>query len=466
MSDSYSEFLEKKAIVHVPTGITKKAKIPKRLFPFQGACTELAIRRGRSGLFESTGLGKSGQEIVFADNVERHTKKPVIIFTPLAVAQQMIEEGNALGIQLEIASGDEDIRERGIYIINYQKLHKIDPGKFSGVVLDEASCLKGYDRSTARRLIEMFAKTPFRLVATATPAPNDTGELGAYAEFLGVMSMSEMLSTFFVHDSGETQKWRLKGHAEHDFWRWLASWCVCIQKPSDIGFDDDGYILPKLHIKEHIAEAGLIREGELFAFTASTLQERRGARRDSISHRVVRAKELVDARPGEQWVIWCGLNQEQDEIARVLGDSCVSIQGSTSDDDKILLHEKWKRGEVKVLVTKVALFGFGLNWQHCRNMIFLGLSDSFEAFYQAVRRCWRFGQKNEVYAHVVISDSEGAVMANIKRKERDAENMQAALVEHMADITKKEISGVGRTMIDYVPRVHMQIPEWLVEETV
>lgn len=782
MTDQYAAFLEKKALVHISTGLTGKIDIHSRLFPFQGDLTTWALRKGRAALFEATGLGKSIQQLEWARHVEAHTERPVLILAPLSVAHQTRGEAiKHLGIEPQVVATDSEVKDRGIFITNYQKLHKFDVSRFGGVVLDEcfapntevdviengiylkkeirhirahesipnvfgvdtvksvhrrpikravkvtfggqsiiasenhpfltdhgwiaaknlsretmrlvetseavrlvwrgvqpeisgsqrergeilreillsemanastgdcgessqpgsgceagkispemakvgtpegisgnregqsaqsdvksigsiqgepdikghepetfrswwkrgrddqvaisalggatewmgervclvtgktnsrlsdllqnglgesaienlnrsgwelpssysqtregseerfeagrvwmddveilesghpeleqfrdadgniyfydigatrhpsytingclvhnSSILKSLDGATAAALIEGFSKTPFRLVCTATPSPNDVTEIGSYAQFLGVMTMSEMLSTFFIHDGGETQKWRLKGHAEKEFWKWMASWAACIAKPSDLGYSNEGYDLPKLHMHEHIVEGGMIAEGELFTFEARTLNERRGARRDSMDARTKRAAELINGDP-DQWVIWCGLNAEGDALRRAIH-GAVEVSGADSDEFKESVIRDFLSGKIRRIISKCVIFGYGLNIQCCKKTLFFGVSDSYEQFHQAIRRFWRYGQKEEVHAHIIISDSEGAVLKNIKKKELQAVAMQENLVSHMADLTKKELHGTTRNVLVYNPQIPMQLPMWI-----
>lgn len=460
MSEEYQKFLEAKAIRHVATGIEKPVKIHKSLFPFQRDIVQWALKRGRASVFAGTGLGKTAMQCECARHIEAFTKKPVLILAPLAVSTQTVAEAKKiLGMDVKFVAKQSQVESRGVFITNYQKLAHFDPLVFDGVLLDESSCIKSEDAKFRMQLMEYFAHAPFRMAFTASPSPNDHSEIGNHAEFMGSMSMSEMISTFFVHDGGETQKWRLKGHAETDFWRWMASWSVCILKPSDLGYDDDRYNLPKLNVFEHIVEANMIREGEMFAFNAHTMQERRQARRGSLNIRVDRAAELANGND-EQWGIWCNLNDESAAITKAIP-GAVEVKGGDKDEHKEKSMIDFANGKIRVVVSKPSICGFGMNFQSCHNTMFVGLSDSFEQYYQAVRRFWRFGQKHEVNAHIIISDSEGAVLDNIKRKEKDAESMQRNLILHMADITKKELGGTARTTLSYVPSMPMKLPPFL-----
>jgi hypothetical protein len=352
-----------------------------------------------------------------------------------------------------------DESESRIFITNYEKLHKFKPDVFAGVVLDESSILKAYDGTTRKLITDSFRKTPFRLACTATPAPNDYMELGNHAEFLGVMTREEMLSMFFTHDGGETSKWRLKGHAQGDFWRWLCSWALNLRRPSDLGYSDEGFILPPLNLIEHIVETNQPMEGFLFPMPANTLKERRDARRASLTDRVKLAAELANSH-SRRVIAWCNLNSESEALASAI-DGAIEITGADSEEHKVSAMRGFIDGRHRVLVSKPSMFGFGVNLQCCCDEIFVGLSDSWEQFYQAVRRCWRFGQRSPVDAHVVISNLEGAVLANLKRKESDAARMAEEMTRHMSSISFEEIRGVRRETTAYQPSKSVSIPQWL-----
>lgn len=458
---SYERFLSEKSIVAEPAGIPDAKVTSEGLLLFARACCEWALKRGRAALFEGTGLTKTAQQCEWARQVEGEIKKPVLIVAPLAVSHQTIVEAQVrLGVEIQFAESNSIVSDRGIYITNYQKLHRFTASLFGGVVWDESSCIKHQDAKTRQVLLDMFGMTPFRLACTATPAPNDYMELGSHAEVLGIMKATEMLSTFFVHDGGETQKWKLKSHAQNSFWKWLASWSICITHPEDIGFQQPGFDLPPLKIHEHIVDCDAKPlSGELFALPARTLAERRVARRETIGERVDKCLELVNSCPDEQWLVWCNLNAEAEQIAKE--GNFVNITGSDEDAAKESRMLRFASGEIKRLVTKPSLAGFGLNWQQCHKMIFLGLSDSWEQMHQAVRRCYRFGQKHPVDVHIVISSLEGAVLQNIKRKEADAQRMQKALVEHMADLTKRQLTSSKREQIEYKPKTKLELPNWI-----
>lgn len=451
----YTEFLASKAIDDPCTGMAVMPDLPDCLFPHQRDIVQWALRRGRSALFAGTGLGKSLMELAWAQAVTRYTGRPVLHLAPLAVSAQMIREAEKFGIPAHMGDGE------GICITNYQKLDHFDLSKFGAIILDESSILKSTDGHYRNRLISASQMIPFRLAATATPAPNDFMELGNHAEFLGVMSYTDMLATFFVHDGGSTQNWRLKGHAENEFWRWMASWAVMLRKPSDLGYQNDGYDLPPLNYHQHIVGveyAPSIETGMLFPMQAATLAERIAARRDTVKERVAMAIEVTPRdRP---FVWWCNLNSESDAIAKAIDDA-VEVRGSDSPDEKERKLIDFSEGRIRVLVTKPSICGFGMNWQHCADTGFVGLNDSFEQFYQAIRRFWRFGQSKPVNCHIIAAETEGATVANIRRKEMDADRMAAAMVMHMADLSSMAIKGSVREKPNYDPQQPVILPSFL-----
>lgn len=458
----YTEFLASKRIDVQPVGFTvDRDALNPGLFDWQRAIVGWALARGRAALWEDCGLGKSLQQLAWADEVCRHTGGNVLILAPLAVSQQTVREGEKFGISVTHCRIQADV-EPGINITNYEMLHHFDASQFVGIVLDESSILKSYSGATRTAIIDAFARTPYRLACTATPAPNDYMELGNHAEFLGVMTRVEMLSMFFVHDGGDTSKWRLKGHAESEFWRWLCSWAVMIRKPSDLGYDDAGFILPPLEMHSHVIDSDAPLQGMLVAVEAQTLTERRQARRASLSERVAATVALVNASD-EPWLVWCDLNDEGNELEHLIP-GAVQVAGRHDNDFKEWAAVAFSRGTFRVLVSKPSIFGFGLNFQHCPNVAFVGLSDSYEAFYQAVRRCWRFGQQQPVHCHMITAETEGSVVANIRRKEADADRMARDMVAHMHSINEINIKATGRVQTTYEPGIPMIVPNWVRSE--
>jgi len=457
---SYHAFLDRKRMVDPMTGMADVPPLPSFLFPHQRDIVQWALRRGRAAIFAGTGLGKTLMQLVWGDEVARFTGKPVIIFAPLAVAAQHVREAERFGISIRMVRSQDDV-DPGLNVTNYQKIGAFYLSAFGGVVLDESSILKSTDGHYRTRLVEECAAIPFRLAATATPAPNDFMELGNHAEFLGVMSYTDMLATFFVHDGGETQKWRLKGHAENEFWKWMASWAVMLRKPSDLGYPNEGYDLPPLHQTQHtvaVDYAPSLDTGLLFPIEARSMKERLSARRNTVAERVALAAQITPTdRP---FVWWCNLNAESEALVKAIP-GAVETRGSDLDDVKESKLRDFSEGRTRVLVTKPGVAGFGMNWQHCADTGFVGLSDSFEQVFQAIRRFWRFGQTKPVNVHFIAAETEGAVVANIRRKETDAERMAAAMVRHMADLSAETIRGAVRERSDYTPAQPVIIPDFL-----
>lgn len=448
--DEYELFVKTKATTHTPAGF-HPPYLPDHLFDFQSAIVEWACKRGRAAIFADTGLGKTAMQTAWAQLVAEETDGKVLIVAPLCVAQQTVEESARWGIEIQYVRHPDQIDSQ-IVITNYEMLAKFDMSEFVGVVLDESSILKAHDSKTRAQIIEMCRDVPYKLSCTATPSPNDHMELGNQAEFLGVMTATEMLAMFFIHDGGDTSQWRLKGHGKTRFWEWMATWSICIRNPSDLGFDGSAYILPGLEIHEHVLPADEPLEGQLFAGIAQTLTERRQAKRGSMEGRIKTAADLVNShdRPA---IVWCHLNDESAALAKAIPDA-VEVTGSMTADQKEKAIMAFTHGEVRVMVTKPSIAGFGMNWQHCADMVFAGLDDSYESFYQAIRRCYRFGQKSIVNVHLVSSESEGAVKANLERKQKQADDMAQSMVSHMREMTKKNIKGVQMEKSEYKREVH------------
>ena len=628
--DAYARFLAQKAIDDPMTGLTDIPDLPACLFPFQHDIVTWALRRGRAALFAGTGLGKSLMELSWAQAVHQSTGKDILHLAPLAVSNQMAREADKFGIAAKVVSTQSECGP-GTNITNYQKLDHFDLSRFGGVILDESSILKSTNGHYRTALIEACQSIPFRLAATATPAPNDFMELGNHAEFLGVMKYTDMLATFFVHDGGSTQDWRLKGHAENEFWRWMATWAVMLRKPSDLGYANDGYDLPPLVYHQHTVDveyAPSMETGFLFPIQAATLAERISARRDTVEDRIKEGFNIVigsicaklpewhgnqntqsaegqninpmppsanagnlkaeapngtqnicantisstalnsnehrsnrrkstdggengmpamlltgknaksklesgllplDAQPVskpntvlpsqttppyssdkaalaqsaapnlesgsswitaieaaksegyfaapatlasdisrmtqsgliEPWCIWCNLNSEQDALAKLFGPLAYSVSGAMDDEAKETAIFNWISGERPIMISKPSMMGFGMNFQHCNNTMFVGLNDSFEQFYQAIRRFWRFGQTKPVNCHIIAAETEGATVSNIRRKEADADRMAAAMVMHMADLSSKLVRGQVRDVPTYNPQQPIKLPSFL-----
>ena len=461
MSD-YEHFVRRKLSSVKPTGIASGFSVPSTLFPHQSALTAWALRRGRAAIFADTGLGKSRMQLAWADAVRRHTKRPVLILAPLAVAAQTEQEGRAIGIEATHCRDGAEAPGCGIVITNYDRLHRFDPEAFGAVVLDESSCIKHHDAKTLQTLLDAFKDTPFKLCTTATPAPNDWTELGTHAQFLGICTRQEMLAEFFTHDGGDTSVWRLKGHARQLFWRWVCQWGALVRRPSDLGFDDSAYALPPLHLHGHTVETEMPLNGLLFAAEAQTLSERRDARRMSTADRVRDCAAIVNSEAAEPWVVWCDLNAEGDALTKAIN-GAVQIAGADSTEVKEQRLADFAEGRIRVLITKPSIAGFGLNWQHAARMAFVGVTDSFEAYYQAVRRCWRFGQKRDVHVHIFASSAEGAVVANLKRKDRDAMQMAESLGAETRDAVMQQVTGTKRQTNFYNAARPVAVPAFLKE---
>ena len=449
----YEAFITKKSTqaLHAASLQVSLDELNPKLYRFQKDIVRWALAKGRAAVFADCGLGKTPIQLEWASQIIKTQGGMVLILAPLAVASQTAAEGVKFGVPVTVCQSAEDLRP-GVNITNYERLDKFAGQTFSGVVLDESSILKSFDGKVRNQIIDFFSKTPFRLACTATPAPNDYMELGNHAEFLGIMSYTEMLAMFFVHDGGQTSKWRLKGHAEDVFWQWMGSWAVVMGSPNDLGYQEDGYDLPELRVHEIIAD------GEEPTTEPMTLTQRRQARRDTLDLRCRAAADLVNTSD-EQWLVWCDLNDESAALASMI-DGAQEVHGSDKPENKTGRMLAFSCGLLKCLVTKPSIAGFGMNWQQCSKMIFVGLSDSYEQYYQAVRRCWRFGQKKPVDVYIVISAREGCVKQNIERKQADCEKMRRAMLEQSREITKKELQSTRRIATVYDPKSAMHLPDW------
>lgn len=456
MTQDYSTFIAGKAYSHIDAGFSVDPEsIVWPLRDFQRDTVAWACRRGRAALFADTGLGKTIMQLAWAHLVMEQTDKPVLVVTPLCVAQQTVMEGAKFGIGCEYIREPKFCKHR-IHVTNYEMLKNFDPANYSGNVLDESSILKGMDGRMRKYITEFGSTIPYRLSCTATPSPNDFMELGTQAEFLGIMSQVEMLAMFFIHDGNDTAKWRLKGHGRAKFWEWLSTWAVVIRDPADLGYDGTGYDLPELVYHDHVVQTG-VRDG-LFVKIAQGLQERNEARRESIDLRVEKAAEIANGIDGP-CIVWCHLNEESEKLENRIQNG-VQVYGSMKPETKEELITGFSTGDVEKLITKPKIAGFGLNWQHCNHMVFVGLSDSWESFYQAVRRCWRFGQDKPVTVHIVTADTEGAVLANIRRKQIQNDLMAKEMAAIMRDLTVAEIKGASVEKTDYIPNETIKLPTW------
>lgn len=457
----YQEFLKRKEILDLPSGFDVEVnQLNPALFDWQALIVRWALRRGRAAIFADCGLGKTPMQLAWAEQVSRHKDNaPILILAPLAVSEQTKEEGKKFNIPVKVCRFQTDV-VAGINVTNYEKLHKFDPSKFCGIVLDESGILKSFSGATRNAIISAFYKTPYKLACTATPAPNDWVELGNHAEFLGVMSRPEMLSTFFINDTSDTGTWRLKGHVKSNlFWKWMASWSVMLKSPIDLGFAEDDFRLPGITYHQHIIKSIEKPTFGLFNLPVTDLNSRRTVRRDTLEVRCREAAELINST-GEKWVVWVNLNSEGELLTQLI-DGAVEVAGRHDDELKAKRMFDFAKGKVKRLVTKPSIAGHGMNWQVCARAAFVGLSDSWEQFYQATRRIWRFGQTRPVEVHIFIEEREGPVLENIRAKDDKAHQMALSMIEHMKDLSKKEMKSLRRMTIDYKPMEEMRLPNWM-----
>lgn len=455
---TYESFLAGKTALPIPDGLTfDRARFYVHLFPFQRDIVEWALARGRAAIFADTGLGKTRMQLAWAASIPGD----VLILAPLSVARQTAAEGASVGIPVTVCRDASDVRP-GVNITNYERIHKFDCSRFSGVVLDESSIIKNHNAKTLAVLMASFSSTKWKLCATATPSPNDYTELGTHAEFLGMCTRQEMLAEFFVHDMAHTQDWRLKGHARKVFWQWLSTWGCMVRSPADLGYDDSAYMLPPLNTHFHIVEidkSHAWEAGQLFVTEAQGLMDRRTARMASLDGRVAQCAALVNAHPDEKWVVWCEYNDEGKRLTQLIN-GAVEVAGADSIDVKEQRLDDFGAGRTRVLVSKSSICGFGLNWQHVSRVAFVGVTDSYEGYYQAIRRCWRFGQKRPVDVHLFASEEEGAVARNMARKEEQATNMAREMREFVKDSIRSRGAAV-RAVNPYRPDVTMTVPAWM-----
>jgi superfamily II DNA or RNA helicase len=456
---NYTDFISNKFKAQKDCGFElDRNELNPKLFEYQKDLVLWGLRRGKSAFFAGTGTGKTFMQCEWAKHVYERLNMPVLILSPLAVSAQTVLEAQKLGIDVKLCAEQADI-VNGVNITNYEKLDRFDATSFGGIVLDESSMLKSFTSATRNDIIESFNNTPFRLACTATPAPNDFMELGNHSEFLDAMTRTEMLSMFFYHDGGDTAKWRLKGHAEDKFWEFVASWAAILTMPSDLGYDNAGFELPPLNYNEIVVKSNSVPEGCLFAFEAQNLQERRANRKATINERVKVCADIVNSS-NDIHLVWCDLNAESELLKKSIKD-CVEVKGSDSPEHKEKAMLDFAAGKIKCLVSKPSICGFGLNFQVCHNMSFVGLSDSFEEYYQAVRRCYRFGQTKSVNVNIITSELEGAVVENIKRKERDSLKMHAAMVEHTKKFVQENTKNIKIYDRNYNPKQNIIVPSWI-----
>lgn len=437
--------------------------LPVSLFPHQAHGVEFALRAGRAGLFYDTGLGKTAMMLAFGDAVVRHTNRPVLMLAPLAVGAQHVREAERLRIDAKQARFSPAALDKRIVITNYERLDKFNPDDYAGIILDESSILKSFSGVTTRKLIAAFAETPFRLAGTATPAPNDHTELGQHSSFLGVMPSHEMLSRFFVTDQSSMGKYRLKKPAVRPFWDWVASWARCVAKPSDLGFSDDGFVLPKLIERKHIVAAdrsvdtGKEKDGQarLFRIPDRSATAIHKEKRLTKNIRAEVVGTLIEGCEGEPVVIWVDTDYDAEAVRSVVPDA-IEVRGSMPIDQKEERLDAFSKGDVQILLTKPSIAGFGLNWQHCATTIFAGVNFSYESYYQAVRRFWRFGQRRDVTAHLVCADTELSIAAAVNRKSADHERMKSEM-----SLAMRRASQAHEILDPYQPEQEARLPAWM-----
>jgi hypothetical protein len=463
----YQTFLASKQIVADPVGFDTIGTINPLLFDWQRDMVHWATMRGRAALFERYGLGKTAQLLAWSDQVLQKTNKPVLVLSPLGAAKQTAHiEAPKFNYTAKYCWSKEQIAGPGIYVTNYEKLHLFDPSVFGGVVLDEASIMKDFSGKTRNLLMEMFRDTSYKLLCTATPAPNDYVELGNYAQFLGIMSYAEMLSTFFEHDGGDTSKWKMMAWGEKRFWEWLASWAMLIRSPSDLDYSDEGYNLPPLHL--HTIDIPLTEEQTqqsdgaqlyLFPVEARGLSAQRNARKVSMNDRVKGIAERVN-NSTDQWIVWGETNAECDLAMKMIRDS-VQVAGRDTEQHKEDSAVRFVRGDIRVLISKASIFGHGLNWQHCHEVAYLGWSNSFEQFDQSLHRVHRYGQANEVNVYIATTDFDGAIVRNIERKRAEYDHMMDKVIGRTRAINSAAIHQASRQTNEYQPSIAMRLPAWL-----
>lgn len=466
----YHDLIASKRATFEPRGFNDvdDGSLPSWLFDHQRHGVGFALRTGCSALFYDTGLGKTGMALAWGDEIVRRTNKPVLMLAPLAVASQHAAEADKFGIDARLSRfGIAPDRPR-IAITNYDRLEKFDPNDYAGVILDESSILKSFSGATTRKLIDAFAKTPYRLCCSATPAPNDHTELGQHSEFLGALDRSQMLVRWFLHDSADTGTWRMKGHAVTDFWNWVASWARAVSRPSDLGFSDAGFDMPELVVERHIiaadrsVDSGEEKRGKhagqrmLFRIPDTSATSIHAEKRLTSADRAAKVAALVEAEPDEHWIIWVDTDYDADAVKALMPGIC-EVSGKMKIDQKEERLAAFSRGEIRRLLTKSSIAGYGLNWQHCARMAFCGINFSYESFYQAIRRCWRFRQTRPVHAHIVCADTEAAIWDVVSRKAGDHDQMKAEMTAAMRRASMK-----AEALSTYSPSLEARIPAWLI----
>lgn len=460
---NYREFLNGKRLSTTAYGFeVGEGEINSGLFTWQARIVRWALVRGRTALFEDCGLGKTLQQLEWARHIWQHTDGMILLLTPLAVGKQTLREHNRFSINApaRMATCQDDC-EPGINVANYEKLHLFDASKFNAVVLDESQILKSYTGATKRALIDNFRTTPYRLACTATPAPNDRMELGNHAEFLGIMPANEMLARWFINEGKNCGHYRLRKHATRDFWSWIASWAVCISKPSDLGFPDDGFSLPPLNVHEHIIDSRPAA-GWLFAAGGVSAVCVHAEKRSCLPERADKVADLVNS-DSDQWAVWCDTDYEADALRDRIPDA-VEVRGSHTDKIKEDRLGGFQDGTHRIIITKPEIGGLGLNWQHAHKTTWFA-GYSYEKFYQAIRRLWRYGQKLPVECHVVMSEVEQSIADVVRRKQSEHDEMKSEMAEAMKEFQIANICGAGMKLAPYTPNRKVMVPDWLLNRT-
>lgn len=449
MTLSYADYIATRSAVDQPVGFECRRPLTA-LFDYQQVIVRWATRRGKAAIFADTGLGKTAMQLAWAHEVAIETGKPTLLLAPLAVSIQTIAEASKFGLRARLWS---DGAPAEIHVANYEQLANLNPHDYGGIVLDESSILKGMNGKLRAAITDFGSVLPYRLSCTATPSPNDWMELGTQAEFLGVMSQMEMLAMYFTHDSARTSKWRLKGHAKERFFQWMASWAVVIKSPADLGFDATMFELPELRLHEHTVGTATLKADEADSLG---LQDRARIRKLSMPERVEKAAELANA-VDDQCIVWCHMNDESTALAEAI-DGAVEVSGSDKREHKEAALTGFAAGDVRALVSKPRIAGFGMNFQRCNHMVFTGLSDSWEQYYQAVRRVWRFGQTRDVDVHLVSGADEGAVLANIKRKDAENASLSRSMLQHASNVFLESLGAQEADRTDYTPSQAIRVP--------
>lgn len=455
----YRDFLASKRVLAPARGFDiPEDVISPLLFPFQRDIVRWAVKRGKAAVFAHTGLGKGPIQLEWSRIMARHTERPSLIAAPLAVAQQFMGEAEKFRINITACKTQDDVRP-GVNVTNYERLDAFDLESFGAVAMDESSCIKDWTSKLAQTLIERLKNTPYKLCSTATPSPNDHAELGTHAELLDVMRRAAMLAMFFEHDGGQTSKWALKGHGKKPFWKFIASWAICIKKPSDLGYSDDGFELPPLHMHEHIVpvDQSVATEGMLFRCPDLSATGLHKELRLTASARAIKLAEIVQRDRGVPWLLWCNTDYEAKAIHAALP-GVVEVCGPEKPEPKEAKLMGFARGEILEMLSKPEIAGWGMNYQHCWNMAFVGLSYSFESMFQAIRRCWRFGQTKPVNVHVIYAETEGPVLETIRRKEAQYNQLQTEMNIAMRE---EQLAQRSTQKSKYEHSRRIKVPEWL-----